>query len=265
MMDAIPIARAEINRVGAGWDGPTRAEAVAPLALPLTVPGGLPEAVAPPPPPPPTEAELRERLSLARAFKHAATETLKRAEAAHQRAEVHRENCARSLANYAHLDAAIAEHTIQALRCDAGRLDPSLSDEAEVALAERDSLRAQLTAADTALSTFRRELAEASQRAGDAARDADRAAVKVLACTAERLAQKHADAVRETTRLFELLASFDRVTGTRGSSLPRSVRSVLVDALPDPRGNLMRKLDTSMWTTGIEQLLADPLAIIELE
>jgi hypothetical protein len=71
---------------------------------------------------------------------------LRRAEGRYERAEQHWQKCQRQLAEFATLEDDIIATTIEALRCGVGRLDPGLSEEMELRLADRKKARSEATA-----------------------------------------------------------------------------------------------------------------------
>jgi hypothetical protein len=254
------IERVDVNRIG-DWSQ-TYAEPPLSTSLPLSVPGG--NAPAAPrqieAPIPPTEEELRERLAVAITAKQTADETLRRAEAAHERAEHHHEKCKRRLALYAGLDETIAEATITALRCSAGVLSPDLNEEQELALADRDHARAELAAAARAVAVLLEERAAASRAAGDAGRVARSAADRVLSIEAERIAERHVELVIQAARLRGVLFAFDRLVTGSGIGIPQSVKQVLGSNATE----FLQKRDGGPWTAARDALLTDPMADVEI-
>jgi hypothetical protein len=210
--------------------------------------------------PPLSETELRERLAVAVAAKRDADDAAQRAVAAHERAELHREKCVRALADYAGLDETLAAVVVEALRCDAGRLSPDMSEEHELALADRARARAELAAADSAVATFLGERATAASRAGNATREAERCALAVLAMVAQCIAVQHNALLSDAAVLRERLAGFDRIATAGGGATPQAVISVL----RDNHVNLARKIDSTAWTAARDALLADPMATVAI-
>jgi hypothetical protein len=136
----------------------------------------------------PSEAELRNQLQHACDAQRQADENLRRAEAAHERAELHLQKSQQRLAEFATLDEEIAANTLEALRCDAGRLSPDLSEAMEQRLVAREKARTEAAAADHAEKVLLAERGEASAKAGDAAKAAKRVACAVLNTVAEGIA-----------------------------------------------------------------------------
>jgi hypothetical protein len=127
-----------------------------------------------------TEADLRKQLQHAIDAQRDADENLRRAAAVDERAEHHFQKCQRRLAEFLTLEGDIAANTLEALRCDASRLSPDLSEEMEQRLIERERTRTEAAAADHAVKVLLAERAEASAKAGDAAKTAKRVACAVL-------------------------------------------------------------------------------------
>jgi hypothetical protein len=125
---------------------------------------------------PPTEAELRTALRTAIAEHEAREQELSATLEAHARAEDHRARCQRRLAKFATLDRDLAEATTRALRAgdDPDAVRNGFSDR----LSERASALAEAHAAEMAAGTLLREMAEASEDAGTAARKVDTAIAK---------------------------------------------------------------------------------------
>ena len=112
-----PIERAEVRRVGGGWNAPGVTRADPASHLPLTLPGGN---VAPPPmqpePTPPTEAELRDALAQCLLARAVAADELARAKATDDRAHRSVEAYRARLDGFASLDEDTTAAMITALR-----------------------------------------------------------------------------------------------------------------------------------------------------
>jgi hypothetical protein len=256
----IPVARAEVNLRG---DWTRYSEPHVETALPLILPGGNPPAprpVALPPPPPPSEAELRERLATALERKRTADAKLAAAEAAHDRALQRAEHCKATLEGFADLDDAITAHTVEALRCDAGRLDPAMTEEMELLLADRTTAQVSLTTANRATAILSEELTDARAAATHVTRAAREAGLAVLAVEAMRLVQRHEELVAETERKRLSLHSFARIA-TR-ETLPVAVLTLLRSH--DLPMTALAKMNVSEWQAALDALLADPMTEIEV-
>jgi hypothetical protein len=236
---------------------------VIPLAHALRVPG-MPEAPPeplPPPPAPPTEQELRQQLGEALDAQHAAEATLRRAESAHERAERNLTRCQTAMASFASLDTEIAASVVEALRCDAGRLSPELSETHELRIADRERARTELVAAEAALIQFRAERAEASAACGDATRAAQVLAARVLSHLADRLAREHDDLIAQARLRRAALFGYERMTTATKVGISMQVRNVLgTDA-----HEFARQHDSSAWWAAHTALLADPQATVTIE
>ena len=235
-----PLVRPEVNRTGPGWDPtvapPGSAREDRTTHLPFVVPGGLPPAAPVPAPPPPTEAELRERLSAACEARRDADAALARAQTAHDRAVRHVERSEAALSRFATLDQAVTEHTIEALRCDAGRVSTELPEELKRLLADRDLARVDLAAAGRALEVLSAELASARDGAAAATKRVDAPVCALLARAGDAVAREHAEAVAVVDRLFADLVGLDRFISPRGGHLSQAVREALMAPPIDRRG-----------------------------
>jgi hypothetical protein len=255
----VSIDRAEVNRVGEGWAHSDRVERPDyTLHLPF-------DKVPPQPPitpqPQPTQAEVREQLGRAIEAQRAAGETLERAEAAHERTEAHLAKCQQRAAQYAGLDQAIAAATIEALRCDAGRLSPDLTEEHELAIDDRARASAELAAAETALATFRAEHAEASAAYGNAAKAADALIARVLAHIAEAIAIEHEGLLERAKMLRGVMVGFDRFATPYHVPIPPTLGRVYGGT---DRQAFARQVDASMWRDAADRLRADPTATVSV-
>jgi hypothetical protein len=161
----VPLARADVNRVGSGWSDPRvdRRDAVTHPALYVPGRGELPPAAEPPPPPPPpvlSEAERREQLAQAIAARDAAAASMQVAIERHDRAVRDEARCRTALAGYATLPAEIGVSKENALRAGS---DASLPDGLRTRLQERGAAEADLAAAQRAVETFARERQQATE------------------------------------------------------------------------------------------------------
>jgi hypothetical protein len=255
-------APAGVNRVGEGWAN-DRVEQYPDyeLHLPLRDPRVAYDPPLPiPPPAPPTEAELRAQLADALAAKRGRETELSRAEQAHERAEVHLAKCRGNLAAYADLDAAIAAAAIDALRCSAGIVPVGLSEEMELAIADRERARTELRAADGALTVFRQERADASQAMGDATRTAETLATRVLGHRADALAREHDDFLAQAELRRSALFAYERLTTATKVSISPTVRNVLGTSQDD----FAKLHDASAWRAAHAALLADAQAEVDI-
>jgi hypothetical protein len=259
----IGLDRAEVNRVGEGWAHSDRVERPDyTLNLPFDK---VPPRRVVVSPPQPSESELREQLAAAIEAQRTAGETLERAEAAHERAEQHKTRCQQRAAEYAGLDETIAAATIEALRCDAGRLSPDMSEAHELAIDDRARAHAELQAAGTALATFLAERAQASEAYGTASTATDVLVARVLAHTAaEALAVEHEAHLARAATIRTTLVAFDHYrTGRGGSSV------VMPPTLQRVWGQIDRQAfgyrqDQSAWLAAADALRADPHCAVTL-
>jgi hypothetical protein len=261
-----PLPQPTVRHVGAGWDiGDMRVERLDRTTnLPFE---SLPPAEPQPLPERPSDAELRKQLQIACDAQKVADETLRRAEAAHERAEHHLQKCQRRLAEFATLDDEIAANTLEALRCDAGRLSPDLSEEMELRIADREKARTELAAAEHAAAVLLTERAEASAAAGRAAEATDRVACAVLNSAAEGIAARFFASMREAERCVRTLAGFDMYATGRGVPLPGLVTEVLM-AEPRDLRIPVRGLGTvspDAWHRAGDRLKADTAATIAMD
>jgi hypothetical protein len=247
------LARAEVRHVGPGWDLPSRAASGVNIAFD-TPPGPQPSS---PSAPQPTEAELRDRLREAVERQSKAADAAEKAHTAHERAMVHVAKCRQALAGHIALDQEIAEHTLASLKED---VDPKLPDDLAAKLIARDRAKTDLLAAEGALAALTRELAQASQTAGDAAKEVDILVTKVLAFTAEAIAGDHARLLAEAAARRKALHAYDRIATARKVGLPFAVQHALnasdVDGFRSP--------DLTPWQQAERELHADPHATITI-
>lgn len=271
----IPIARAEVNRVGPEWlQTATKADAYD-SNLHITDPRDVPDTIErmrqvgeeplperPKPPPAPTESELRERLSETLVVKQEADADVATATAARDRAQqllVERQN---ALASFGGLDAAITGYTVAALR-ENGRAD--LPDELREQLAARERARGDAAAAEAALSVLSGELVDARNAAEAAARIATNTALAVLNTRIVQTVARYQAALTEAEGAFTEMAEYDRFISARGV-LPFSVASVMRAPPIDYRAMIATPgLDTGKWRDALAALMADPLAALESE
>jgi hypothetical protein len=254
--------RAEINRTGPGWSDTSRTERLDhTLNLPFEP---VPPVERLPPGVRPSDAELRQQLQIALDAQKIADDNLQRAGAVHERAEHHLQKCQRRFAEFATLDDEIAETTLEALRCDAGRLSPDLSEEMERRLIERERARTEMAAADHAAKVLLAERAEASASAGDAAKATGRVVCAVLSSTAQGIAVSFYAAMQEAERCVRSLAAFDMYAGIQGGVLPGLVRGVLLSEPRDMRvpASALGNMSLDAWRRAGDALRADPHAAL---
>ena len=261
-----PFERAEVNRVGPGWDiGDMRVERLDRTTnLPFEpVPATQPQAL----PVRPSDEQLRRQLQAAIDARAIANEKMQRAEAAHERAEFHLQKCQRRLAEFATLDEEIAANTLEALRCDAGRLSPDLSEEMELRIADREKARTEAAAAEHAAAVLLAERAEASSAAGETAKAVERVMCAVLNSTAEGIAVHFFASMREAERCMRSLAGFGKFVTGRSGMLPGLVRDVLLAEPRDMRVpvSALGGVDTSAWLRAGDRLKADVEATISMD
>jgi hypothetical protein len=253
----VPLDRPEIRHVGSGWDGPVRAEASAPLAMPLVVPGGNPPApaVIVAPAPTPTESELRELLTECLAAKSFADENLQRARETSDRAARHAERCRGALGSYAGLDDEITQATVEALRGGEGRPRHDVNDELRRRVASRDVAKADADAATRAEKVLADDLYAARADAASAARAANTAAAALTMIVAEAMAQRVIEMENEAARLREILHGADVV----GVTTPKAVKMIYADG-----SRFLKPVDRSAWSALRDRLLADPTVELQL-
>jgi hypothetical protein len=260
------VERAELNRVGPGWSD-DRVERHPDYDLHLPLVDTRFDMTPPPitPAPLPNEQELRGQLAEALRIKSECETMAGRAQAAHDRAERHVERCKGRVAEYAGLDSAIAASTVEALRCDEGRMSPDMTEEQEIAIGDRELARAELTAAESALTTFRSEYAEAAEALGTASETADLLIAKVLVFEAERLALAHEEAMATATMLRGVLIGFDRFrTPQRGVGIPPLLGRVYGGIDQNTFARQVATTTWQLWRTAADQLRADPQATVTL-
>jgi hypothetical protein len=260
----VPMARADVNRIGPGWDpnlapeGSTRADPT--TYFPLVAPGGLPSEPLPgpaaSPPPAPTEAELRETLEQCISAKAFADTNLQRAQETHDRAGRHVERCRTALENFATLDDEVTEATVEALRSGDGRPRVDLSDELRRRVSERNIARDDLVAAERAAVVLAEGLTASRVDADAAMKAARTAAVAVVALEAEAMALRVLQLEAEAARIREAMFGFDRINIGTGMPFPLIVRKVF--GLNNPR--FLRPIDASAWQAARDALLDDPTA-----
>ena len=260
-----PLARAEVNRIGTGWNDPAarvdRSDNT--TYLPLQMPGvGNPSpSQTEPAPPPPTESELREVLAQTIASKQFADDQLARAQASAARAALHVAQCKSHVATFDDLDDQITERTVEALRSGDGRPRGGMDDDLRLRVAERDVARASAAAAERAQAVLDVAALEASVEADHAAQAARRAAVAVAAIEAQRLAERVIALEDEAERTRELVRGFDRAAANTGLALPTSVFTVVT---ADGGAALMRPVDATAWQAALDRLLADATAEVSV-
>jgi hypothetical protein len=215
----------------------------------------------------PSETELRRQLQHAVDAQRIADENLRRAEAAHERAEHHLQKCQSRVAEFLTLDEEIAANTLEALRCDAGRLSPDLSEEMEQRLIERERARTEAAAADHAVKVALAERAEASAKAKDAAKAAKRVACAVLNTVAEAIAVSFHASMQEAACRARALAGFNMLAGMCGGVLSGLVHGVLIDDPRDMRVPVsgLGGLNLDPWRRALDTLLTDPQAVIWMD
>jgi hypothetical protein len=261
-----PFERAEINRVGPGWnqyDLRTDRQDQS-LNLPFE---SLPPAEPQPLPARPSDAELRQQLQIALDAQKIVEQTLSRAEAAHERAVHHVEKCQRRLAEYATLASELVEHKVTALKCDVGRLDVDLPDGLRRRIADRDLSRSDLQAAEDAAAFLTKELAQAASEAGDAAKAVAALSCAVLNSTAEGIAVHYFASLREAERCVKTLTAFDMYSTGRGGTLPGLVLEVLMGEPKDLRvpASALAGVSTDAWRRAGDTLKADPAAVLAMD
>jgi hypothetical protein len=237
-----------------------------PLSLHISGPGVLPPAPPPAPTPPaPSELELRAQLALAIETKHERENEFARAEAAHERAERHLARCRQRAAEYAGLSEVITRNTVEALRCSAGMLDPLIDEETELALNDRTKSQEELAAAQSAVSTFLHERAQAAQALGDASRQVDVAVARILAFPAEQLAREY-EALQERAKVIcAALVTFDSMIATPNKvAVPASVRIVYNGIDENQFVRLLASPLSALWRDAAAALRNDPTAQVEL-
>jgi hypothetical protein len=266
--------RSGIDRVGSPHDMgshvnlPVSVRHDATLNLPLEWHRGGPNVPIPsppvPPPPAPTEQELRARLGEALALKRERENEFARIEAAHDRALQRQAKCPTKFADYATLDQSIAEAAITALRCSTGVMSADLSEEHETAIADRELVRAELTAADTAVSTFFAERAVAAKALGDATQAVDVLIARVLTHTAEDVARQVEAAQAHLDALRDLLVGLDRfTTPLRNASVVIQPCTARVYASTDRR-HFAKLIDIGPWRAAADALRADADAVVTI-
>jgi hypothetical protein len=251
----VPLARAETNRVGNGWNDPlARVARDDPHGyMPLMIPGAVPAPPSPepPPPPPPSEDELREVLVRAIEAMRSSAEGVAEAETHADLAAHLVENCKAEVASFDGLEGEQTATLIQ-------RLKAGLLDQADVGgrrLAFETS-RAQLATAENAKRVLDDDLANVREQAETARKAAHAAAIMLLGIEATALATRVRDLEDETRRMREALLAFDRLTASTGGTLP----PVVFDVIGGDNALLMKPVDSTMWRNALAELLADPTA-----
>jgi hypothetical protein len=207
-----------------------------------------------------TEAELRQRLAELLEAHLAAEKLLFAATEAHQRAELRRQACVRKLAAFADLDHRLTAATTAALRAGGD------VDGVHEQFAEQTGARARATlesaAADGACGQLLHEMATASQRAGELARQIDIAVIRVLAARGHDLALQHAQKAAECRVLAETLLALDRMAAPCRVALSARVHAAMRDS--GVAANIRSNPDLSSWTQAAKVLRADPMAEVEI-
>lgn len=260
----VPLARAEVARVGSGWNDPAgRVDRADPASyLPLTLPGGNspPPQQAEPAPPPPTEEQLRAGLAQCIVARDFTAAQLARAEATVDRAVAHVARCRANVADFGDLEAQITAATVEALRSGEGRPRGGTDDELRQRIAARDVARASLTAVERAEVVLREALVDAQTDATQAAQAARRAAIAVAAIEATKLAERVVELESEAERTRAVLLAFDRVNANSGHPLPAVVFGVVVS----DAAKLMQPVDASSWYGAVDALMADAEAAVSI-
>jgi hypothetical protein len=212
----------------------------------------------PPAPAPPTEADLRDRLADAVHAQRLTDETAARAEQAHERAEQNRQDCQRRVAEFVSLDHDLSEAVAGALRTGG---DPAA---ARAAFAPKLDARAQAQAdaiaAEDAVTTLRGERAQAAKKAGDATREADVLAAKVLTFAAVRIAGEIQQLQAQIRQRRRALLGYDRATTPFAIGFPLLVRQTLGEVNPQE----VLQSDPAPWKLAAQALKNDPLAEVEI-
>ena len=249
-----PMPRAEVNRVGPGWDpslgGHTDA-ADRTVHMPLRDDVGLPAMVTPPAPPvtPLSEEALRECLAVATSAKTEALAAHEAARAAHDRAAALVAGRQAILAGFDDVDDEAETTTIAALKAAAATI---LSPTLRTRMVDREVARADLIAAERAMESLARELAAARTAADEAEKAQVRAVDAVLSREAGKIATEYDRLRAEAARQRDRLIAFDRFTSPREGQIPAQVREIIL-ASPMPGGIV----DKSGWEAAATALVAD--------
>ncbi len=156
---------------------------------------------------------------------------------------------------FAELEEDIAAATIAQLTdpdCPRVELPPVL----QAKLAEREQMRSQCVAAETASAQLTRTLATPKSAVTNAASAVRTATIALLGLEASRLAIEFREVEAEQDDRFERLAQFDRFAAGAGA-LPPRVMDVLVGEPRDRRGKIRGVLDVSEWKEAAERLQAE--------
>jgi hypothetical protein len=228
------------------------------LYSPLSNPASMAHGFSPPSDPVPTEQEQRGKLAEMLEVQTQLAERLADCTAAAERAERHLARCANALHVFADLDDMVAQETIAQLVSDMPRVE--LSDDMQERVAAREHARISHTAALRASETLARDLVEAKGRAAEAAASIDTLIARVLAFTAESVAEKHEALLSQAAAVREHLLSYDHFVAGRRIGLSKRVRAVLGNDM----AAFARKHDQTAWREAAAQLRADPQARVEV-
>jgi hypothetical protein len=251
-----PMARAETNRIGDGWNDPLGRVARDDRGsyMPLTIPGAEPAPqVMEPPPAPPTEDELREVLAERIASMRSSADRVAEAETHAELAAHLVENCKLEVAAFDGLDDEATAAVIEGLRGGSGKFDPA---DVRRRRLERETARDDLTAAQNAKRLLDADLADARTNAETARKAANAAATALLGLAAEAMAKRVRDLDDEAARTREALIGFDRLNSGTDQPLP----PVVFDVISGDNALLMKPVDSTAWRNALDALLADPTA-----
>jgi hypothetical protein len=157
------------------------------------------------------------------------------------------------------LDEAITGHVLTSMRCDTGRIDPTLPEALAERLADRARAETELTAARNTAAILLREWGEASQAVGDITAGIDKLALQVVgAAVADRLANEVREFQAEIERRRFALSGWDRYATSAKLGLSHEV-ALALNGAPYPRPDL------SVWQAAIDVLKLDAEAQVEVE
>jgi hypothetical protein len=253
--------RAGVVRTGPGWD---KARGLADAADRSHHPS-LPPAVQEitdrgEPPPPPSEPELRSELAERLTAEKQAQAVRDKANATHQRAEAHLQECKQALTSFDDLQSTIDARTRYALRNNR-RAD--LTQEMREQLNLREHSRMSFAGADAAALQFSNELADAEAKLTICTQAVNKALVPLLGVTAAegfvRDIRGHEEQIK---RKQSLLLGFDRLAAAADSTMPETVRDYHFDNL---RGRVGTVEMFSVWTDAASKLRADPQAQVTID
>jgi hypothetical protein len=256
VVDTVTVNVIERGPWAAGQHQFTRADPV--LHHALQQPAMRSPRPEPPPVAAPGEPYLRQQLGIAVKSAERADKDFRDAEAAHKRAVEHLEKCQSHAASFFGLDAENAAALAGAFRSntDVGAVQEIYSEK----LAERAVAQAELTAAQAVVTKLQAERDAAAQRASTMQDAVHLLAVRVLAFSADAIAEECRELQAEINRRWRVLIGYNLLATSAKIGLSQLVRTVLGDLTVQDISNI----DTRDWKQAITDLRRDPDADITI-